>query len=521
VLAAVLAWSKLFAGPAAAPPTDGPAAGESLEASLSRTLLYAEECRMKGLLDHALAGYERVVAVAKDAKEPEVRRLGAQALRAAAEVLQAKGDQAGARAMEERLTADFPEAPRTARSAGIGAKPTTAKRIPFPARVGRIAIADVNGDGRPDVIGAGAPGWFALSRQDGGFTSAAWPGGEAAAPVKGALLGAGDVDLAGVAAWFTAGDAPGEMHIWRMDKATHAIVDEKLAPSPAIAQKGWREYLACTADFCGSGTPDLVCWKPNEEDAVVRRGVIDLPGGKSAAPGSARSAKDCVGTLLFPEERVLGFDRIVALDVARLSGVKFDDIVALGDDTKSAARTDSQRERPILFYRGNPGFQEDLGATHFVTPDVTKDLFMAIGDVSGDRIADVVTNDYRHPTEGRVLTHVAQKTPGYFEPASDALDLPDSCDKLCATIADVDGDGKGDLIVIDRAGPSAVVCVYLSNGDGTFREGPHTAVSNMKDVRLCAAADMDGDGKVDLVLYEWGEAIAVLRGDGTGAFRGE
>ena len=79
-------------------------------------------------------------------------------------------------------------------------------------------------------------------------------------------------------------------------------------------------------------------------------------------------------------------------------------------------------------------------------------------------------------------------------------------------LADVNGDGKLDLLVVNLA----AVSVLLGNGDGTFRS---PVLYNLgASASSLAVGDLNGDGKLDLVIAT-GAGIAVLRGNGDGTFQ--
>lgn len=102
-----------------------------------------------------------------------------------------------------------------------------------------------------------------------------------------------------------------------------------------------------------------------------------------------------------------------------------------------------------------------------------------------------------------------------------------------AVVADVNGDGKLDIVVANASACNAVcptsnVGVLLGKGDGTFNSVVNYATGN--DAYSIAAVDLNGDGKLDLVIGSQcstavcdssntdGE-VSVLIGKGNGTFR--
>ena len=86
--------------------------------------------------------------------------------------------------------------------------------------------------------------------------------------------------------------------------------------------------------------------------------------------------------------------------------------------------------------------------------------------------------------------------------------------------ADCNKDGYTDMILANHERKH--LTVLLGNGSGQFAPAPHSpfAVAVKPHTHGVAAADFNGDGKIDIVTDSWGvDSIVVLSGDGQGNFR--
>jgi hypothetical protein len=93
----------------------------------------------------------------------------------------------------------------------------------------------------------------------------------------------------------------------------------------------------------------------------------------------------------------------------------------------------------------------------------------------------------------------------------------------CGYAADVNHDGKTDLICMQNSSSSftAQIQVLFGNGDGTFTPGPSTSFTMQVQPGVQGIGDFDGDGNVDVMASNAdgsAQETEILYGDGAGNF---
>jgi hypothetical protein len=138
---------------------------------------------------------------------------------------------------------------------------------------------------------------------------------------------------------------------------------------------------------------------------------------------------------------------------------------------------------------------------------------ISVGDVNGDGVPDLVISNYNG--NGTVSTLLGNGNGTFQQPITSSTN---SGWPSGSAIADVNGDGKPDLIVANDANRGGV-SILLGNGDGVFT--PRTVLPSDGDPVTVAVGDLNGDGIPDLVFSNvaWGaQDVQVYLGNGDGTF---
>jgi len=150
-----------------------------------------------------------------------------------------------------------------------------------------------------------------------------------------------------------------------------------------------------------------------------------------------------------------------------------------------------------------------VGSAGYTVPQ-----WVAIADVNGDGKADIICACNNSDT---YYLHLwTNNGAGGFAPAP--VPFPSSVlGYLCVVPADVNGDGKVDLILIASEIGSSGVMVMLNNGTGGFGISGYYPAGNTPYAAV--VADVNGDGQLDVITPNHGDnTLTVLTNNGTGIF---
>jgi len=189
---------------------------------------------------------------------------------------------------------------------------------------------------------------------------------------------------------------------------------------------------------------------------------------------------------------------------------------------------DGHPDLAVANWNGNDiGILLNDGAGNFPTPmpiALNGSVWQGVGiaDLNGDGNLDLVVPYYYGSGIGVLLGN----GDGSFQAEQDFSTGTSDQDAL--VLADLNGDGKLDVAVTNEQGTGQDIAIGFGNGDGTFTTPFTLVASSLQDYTLypygpepqyIQAADVDGDGKIDLVYANsYYGTVGVLFNQGNGTF---
>ena len=141
---------------------------------------------------------------------------------------------------------------------------------------------------------------------------------------------------------------------------------------------------------------------------------------------------------------------------------------------------------------------------------------LATADLNGDGKLDLIAPDVSNST----VAVLYGNGDGTFQ---NAVEFAAPYTSTGVAIGDFNKDGKPDIVAASSSGCcpwSGGITVLLNNGNGTFQSPVLYADPSGVDNGLVAVADLNADGKLDVVVSsEGGSNVAVFLGNGDGTFQ--
>jgi hypothetical protein len=141
----------------------------------------------------------------------------------------------------------------------------------------------------------------------------------------------------------------------------------------------------------------------------------------------------------------------------------------------------------------------------------------AVGDFNGDGKLDIAVTGGGYGLQTvNAVTILLGNGDGTFSLAQNSTFATGS-NPWAIVAADFNGDGKLDLVIANEGG--STLTILLGNGDGTFTPATGSPVPVGSGPYALAAADLNSDGKLDLVVANQNDStLTILLGNGDGTF---
>ena len=339
-----------------------------------------------------------------------------------------------------------------------------------------VAIGDLDGDGKPDL---------AVANYSSNNVSVLRNTGSAGSPSFAAKVdyptgtnpysvAIGDLD----------GDGKPDLAVANRGSATVSVLrNTGSAGSPSFAAKvdyptGNTPRSVAIGDLDGDGKPDLAVANYDSNNVSVL-----LNTGSAGNPSFATKVDYTTG--MYPMSVAIG------------------DLDGDGKPDLAVANLTSNNVSVLR----NTGGAGSLGfATKVDYTTGTKPYSVAIGDLDGDGKPDLAVANYDSNNVSVLLNTGSAGSLGF----ATKVDYPTGSGPYSVAIGDLDGDGKPDLAVANNS--SYTVSVLRNTGSaGSPSFAMKVDYTTETFPQSVAIGDLDGDGKPDLVVANYGNTVSVLR----------
>ena len=323
-----------------------------------------------------------------------------------------------------------------------------------------VVAADVNGDGKPDLICAnGSVNTLTIMTNNGS-----------------GIFGSNSVVNVGAAAnWVAAADVNGDGSIDLIcannnNPGTLTVLTNNGSGAFAISAKlptGYNPTFVLAADVNGDGKVDLI-----SADFIASSMTVYTNNGKGVFALEAT-----LSAVAFP----------CSIAASDINGDGKVDLICANEYAGTVT---------ILTNNGNAGFGS------FATNNVGSEPYSVVAaDIYGNGRPALITADYGF-ANGNTLTVLTNNGSGVYG-SNTALTVGTAPNFVLAT--DINGDGKVDLVSVNFQ--DNTLSVLTTNGFGGFSSNVTLMVG--EEPVCVAAADVNGDGKLDLISADHSADLSV------------
>jgi hypothetical protein len=358
-----------------------------------------------------------------------------------------------------------------------------------------MAVADVNGDNRPDIISTNSYSsdvTVSLGNGDGTFQTPQW--GNASGGFALGKVVVGDFDGDGKKDLIVAIGGPDQSfalaYFRGFGDGTFAAARNSYSP-PTSGVASAYSFSVATADLNGDGRPDVIVGNMGPSDMGITTFLANADG--TLQPGTNYGSGGYLTSVAAADFNGDGKMDVLASTAA--PGAQLDVFLGNGDGTLQA---------PLIFGETASGPFVDMNR-------ITHGL--VVGDFNGDGRPDAAVLSAQPAPS--ITVYLQDSQGGFLAPAI----YPLNHEGWELIAGDLNGDGILDLVVPQAMADS--VSVFLGHSDGTFEALADFALGSLFPVSA-AIADLNHDGKADLVVTnnDWinGSGIDVALGNGDGTF---
>jgi uncharacterized repeat protein (TIGR01451 family) len=371
--------------------------------------------------------------------------------------------------------------------------------LPIRAAVADVAVADFNGDGIPDIVAASIPNLTVLLGDGaGGFGSPI--NSPAQAPFMnprhiavGDFNGDGKMDVVTANGFFNQQQPSISIRLGNGDGT--------FGPATSFATEDG--HLA-VADFNGDGIADLAIGHSSTGSVAVLLGKGD-------------------GTFELPVEYpVSGTTLNLMIAAGDVNQDGKTDLIAV---ISSASTGNFDNQVSVLLGNGDGTFVLPVSSVQDPVETSSASGSFALGDLNDDGVPDIVIqNGFSYASYRCSLTILLGNGDGTFRPparylcsntviAGSQYQTAASGSPVGLVIADFNGDGSADIAALFQSN-TGFIQLFPGNGDGTLQPASVYNYASLNDPSTLSAADLNGDGRVDLLTTTSGFGLYILNGAG-------